>query len=52
MRAIGMRTFGIIAASGLTASPAAAQLVLSQVVVDLPPTAPPRVDVEAANGGT
>lgn len=38
-------------AATMLAGPAWADLVLSQVVIDLPPTAPPRVDVEAWNNG-
>ena len=38
-------------AIGLAAAPAGAELVLSQVVVDLLPAGPPRSDVEAWNNG-
>ena len=40
-----------VAVVGLAAQPAAANLVLSQVVVDLTPAGPPRADVEAWNTG-
>ncbi|AIT07635.1 hypothetical protein MC45_16095 [Sphingomonas taxi] len=40
-----------VAVAGLGAQPAAANLVLSQVVVDLTPAGPPRADVEAWNTG-
>ncbi|MFD1952069.1 hypothetical protein ACFSGX_14945 [Sphingomonas arantia] len=39
------------AALGLMAAPAGAELVLSQVVLDLMPAGPPRADVEAFNNG-
>ena len=41
----------VAAVAGLGAQPAAANLVLSQVVVDLTPAGPPRADVEAWNTG-
>lgn len=44
-------TTAVVAASGMIAPPAFANLVLSQVVVDLTPAGPPRADVEAWNTG-
>lgn len=52
-----MRTgFGTAAAlaalcAGLTATPATAELVLNQVIVDLAPDKVPRLDIEASNTG-
>lgn len=53
----GMRTarkammgLAVIAAT-LAATPASADLVLNQVIVDLPPDKPPRVDIDASNTG-
>lgn len=42
----------LVPASLAFATPARADLVLSQVVVDLTPDAPPRTDIEAWNDGT
>lgn len=44
-------TGAAVLAAMTAAAPASADLVLNQVVVDMLPTAPPRVDIEAANTG-
>lgn len=46
-----VKTLAAVLAATMVAGPAWADLVLSQVVVDLLPSAPPRVDVEALNNG-
>ncbi|WP_380785320.1 hypothetical protein [Sphingomonas sp. R86521] len=47
-----VKTLAAILGATMLAGPASADLVLSQMVVDLPPGAPPRVDVEASNTGS
>lgn len=47
-----VKTLAAILGATMLAGPASADLVLSQMVVDLPPRAPPRVDVEASNTGS
>lgn len=47
-----VKTLAAILGATMLAGPASADLVLSQMVVDLPPNAPPRVDVEASNTGS